>query len=72
MKIHMYGDQIWPSIFEYPPYSIAKDVMHSEALGKEGRGHFLSLTFLQNNKTVIFICQSYFTILYGIFEINKA
>ena len=67
MKIHMYGDQIWPSIFQSLPYSIAKGAMHSEALGKEGRGDFLSLSFLQNNKTVKFICQSYFTILYGHF-----
>ena len=45
MKIHMYGDQIWPSIFESLPYSIAKDAMHSEALGKEGRGHFFVSNF---------------------------
>jgi hypothetical protein len=63
----MYGGQMWPTIFESLPYSIAKGAMHSEALGKEGHGDFLSLTFLQNNKTVIFICQSYFTILYSHF-----
>jgi hypothetical protein len=63
----MYGDQIWPSIFESLPYSIAKGAMHSEAFGKKGCGYFLSLIFLQNNKTVIFICQSYFTILYSHF-----
>ena len=45
MKIHMYGDQIWPSILETLPYSIAKDAMHSEALGKEGRGHFFVSNF---------------------------
>ena len=37
--------------------------MPSETLGKEGLGDFLSLTFLQKNKTVMFICQSYFAIL---------
>ena len=56
-----------PSILESLPYSIAKDAMYSEALGKEGRGLFLFLTFLPNNKSVIFICQSYFTMMYGYF-----
>ena len=67
MKIHMCGYQTWSSIFESLPYSIAKGDMYSEALGKEGISDFLSLTFLQNHKTVIFMCQSYFTILYGHF-----
>jgi hypothetical protein len=45
MKIHMYGDQIVPSIFESLPYSIAKGAMHSEALGNEGRGDFFVSNF---------------------------
>ena len=65
MKILMYDNQIWPSILESLPYSIAKGAMHSEALGKKAVVIFLSLTLLPNNKTVIFICQSYFTMLYG-------
>ena len=45
MKIHMYGNQIWPSIFESLPHSIAKGAMHSEALGKEGHGDFFVSNF---------------------------
>ena len=37
--------------------------MYIETLGKEGLGDFLSQTLLQNNKTVIFMCQSNFGIL---------
>jgi hypothetical protein len=69
----MYGDQIWPSIFESLPYSIAKDAMHSEALGKDSCGHFfVSNFFCQMIRLLYLYVKVILLCCTVIFEINKA